>query len=40
MYIRAIKRSKNKGAHLIQLSNDKQRPDAIKFYKALGLKVS
>ena len=32
----AIKRSTDKGAHLVQLTTDKQRPDAIKFYKALG----
>ena len=32
----AIKRSRDKGAHLVQLTTDKQRNDAIKFYKALG----
>jgi len=32
----AIKRSIDKGAHLVQLTTDKQRPDAIEFYKALG----
>ena len=32
----AIKRSIGKGAHLVQLTTDKQRPDAIDFYKALG----
>ena len=36
----AIKRSKAKGAHLVQLTTDKQRPDAIDFYKALGFKDS
>ena len=36
----AIKRSKDKGAHLVQLTTDIQRPDAIKFYKALGFKDS
>ena len=36
----AIKRSIDKGAHLIQLTTDKQRPDAIKFYKALGFRDS
>ena len=36
----AIKRSINKGAHLVQLTTDKKRPDAIEFYKALGFKDS
>ncbi|MFL3005692.1 MAG: GNAT family N-acetyltransferase [Candidatus Neomarinimicrobiota bacterium] len=36
----AIKRSKDKGAHLVQLTTDKQRPDAIEFYKALGFRDS
>ena len=36
----AIKRSIDKGAHLVQLTTDKQRPDAIEFYKALGFKYS
>ena len=36
----AIKRSMDKGAHLVQLTTDKQRPDAIKFYKALGFRDS
>ena len=35
-----IKRSKDKGAHLVQLTTDKQRPDAIEFYKTLGFKDS
>ena len=32
----AINRSRDKGAHLVQLTTDKQRPDAIEFYKVLG----
>ena len=36
----AIKRSKDMGAHLVQLTTDKLRPDAIEFYKALGFKDS
>ena len=36
----AIKRSIDKGAHLVQLTTDKQRPDAIEFYKALGFRDS
>ena len=36
----AIKRSIDKGAHLVQLTTDKQRSDAIEFYKALGFRGS
>ena len=36
----AIKRSIDKGAHLVQLKTDKQRPDALEFYKASGFKES
>ena len=36
----AIKRSIDKGAHLVQLTTDKKRPDAIEFYKALGFRNS
>ena len=32
----AIQRSKERGAHLLQLTTDKKRPDAIRFYKKLG----
>jgi len=32
----AIKRAKEKGAILLQLTTDKKRPDAIRFYKAIG----
>jgi GNAT superfamily N-acetyltransferase len=32
----AIARAKEKGAHLIQLTSDKKRPAAIKFYEKLG----
>ena len=32
----AIQRAKDKDCHLIQLTTDKQRPDAIKFYESLG----
>ena len=31
----AINRSRDKGAHMVQLTTDKQRPEAIKFYKVL-----
>ena len=36
----AIKRGIDKGAHLVQLTTDKQRPTAVEFYKALGFKDS
>lgn len=32
----AIQRAKSKNCHLIQLTTDKQRHDAIKFYESLG----
>jgi GNAT superfamily N-acetyltransferase len=32
----AINRAKEKGCHMIQLTSDKQRPDAIRFYESLG----
>ncbi len=36
MFEWAINRAKERKAHLIQLTTDKKRPDAIKFYKDLG----
>lgn len=36
----AIQRAKEKGAHLIQLTTDKKRPDAIRFYEKLGFRGS
>lgn len=40
MFLWAIKRAKQKGAHLLQLTTDKKRPDAIRFYEKLGFKAS
>ena len=40
MFEWAINRAKQKGAHLLQLSTDKKRPLAIKFYESLGFKKS
>lgn len=37
-YIIAL--AKEKGCKMIQLTSDKQRPDAIRFYKKLGFKAS
>ena len=36
----AINRSRDKGAHMVLLTTDKQRPEAIKFYKTLGFNDS
>jgi GNAT superfamily N-acetyltransferase len=36
----AINRAKEKGCHLIQLTSDKKRPDAIRFYESLGFKAT
>lgn len=36
----AIDRAKTRGCHLIQLTSDKQRPDAIRFYESLEFKAS
>ena len=35
-----IERAKQKGAHVVQLTSDKQRPDAIRFYEKLGFSAS
>jgi GNAT superfamily N-acetyltransferase len=36
----AITRAKERGAHLVQLTTDKKRPEAIKFYEKLGFKAT
>ncbi|WP_312097335.1 GNAT family N-acetyltransferase [Niallia sp.] len=36
----AIKRAKDRGCHLIQLTTDKQRPDALRFYERLGFQAT
>jgi GNAT superfamily N-acetyltransferase len=38
MFEWAINRAKERGAHLLQLTTDKKRPKAIKFYEDLGFK--
>jgi len=35
-----IQRAKEKGAHVVQLTTDKKRPEALKFYEKLGFKAS
>ena len=36
MFKWAIEKSKERGAHVLQLTTDKKRPEAIKFYEDLG----
>ncbi len=36
----AISRAKEKGAHVLQLTTDKKRPEALKFYEKLGFSAS
>lgn len=36
----AIAEAQNKGAHLVQLTTDKKRPDALRFYEKLGFVAS
>lgn len=40
MFEWAIKRAKEQDAHLLQLTTDKTRPMAIKFYEDLGFRTS
>ncbi len=36
----AIERARERGCHLVQLTTDKQRPDAIRFYEQQGFRSS
>jgi GNAT superfamily N-acetyltransferase len=36
----AISRAQERGAHLLQLTTDKQRPDALRFYEDLGFSAT
>jgi GNAT superfamily N-acetyltransferase len=36
----AIERSRSRGCHLVQLTTDKSRPDAKRFYESLGFAAS
>ena len=40
MFEWAIQRAQDKGAHLLQLTSDKKRPEAIRFYEKLGFVAS
>ena len=39
-FLWAIEHAKEKGAHVLQLTSDKKRPDAIRFYEKLGFEPS
>ena len=36
----AIRRARERGCSLVQLTSDKQRPDALRFYESLGFVAS
>jgi len=36
----AIQRAKERGCHLVQLTTDKTRPNALRFYERLGFKAT
>jgi len=40
MFTWAIERAKERKAHLIQLTTDKERPDALRFYEKLGFQAT
>ena len=40
MFQYAIELAKNKGCAMVQLTSDKQRPDAIRFYEKLGFQAT
>lgn len=40
MFAWAIEQAASRGCHMVQLTTDKARPDAIRFYTALGFKAS
>jgi ribosomal protein S18 acetylase RimI-like enzyme len=40
MLLWAIQRARDRGCHLVQLTSDKTRPDAIRFYERLGFVAS
>ncbi|MDN7246197.1 GNAT family N-acetyltransferase [Planococcus shenhongbingii] len=40
MILYAIERAKERGCHLVQLTSDKQREDALRFYGQLGFEAT
>ncbi len=39
-FLWAINRAREKGAHVVQLTSDKKRPEALKFYQKMGFIAS
>lgn len=40
LFVWAIERARERGCHMLQLTSDKARPDAIRFYEGLGFIAS
>ena len=40
LFLWAIERARERGCHMVQLTSDKARPDAIRFYESLGFVAS
>lgn len=40
MFDWAIEQARSRGCHVVQLTTDKSRPDALRFYQALGFEAS
>ncbi len=40
MFTWAISRARERGCHVVQLTTDKRRPDALRFYEKLGFAAS
>ena len=40
LFERAIARARERGCHMVQLTTDKARPDARRFYETLGFAAS
>ncbi len=40
MFQWAIRRARQRGCHMLQLTTDKTRPDALRFYESLGFTAS
>jgi len=40
MMVWAIERARNQGAHVLQLTTDKKRPEALRFYQKLGFEAT
>ena len=40
IFLWAIQKAKKRNAHVLQLTTDKKRPDAISFYESLGFKAT